>query len=152
MSANLAKDRVEQNRRVTNRGRVLVGGLIVCPIGSAVLECTVYDSSESGAKIRVSDERRIPSEFYFVNLKRQNAYNTQLIWRRSHFAGLSLRDAHALDEPLPEEMENVYRPFVRAKLRQIGTLIRNGHSLEECLSFTGVDRLTYERWRRADRS
>jgi hypothetical protein len=147
MSGGLGNKQSGRSQRTARRHRVLMGGLIVSPCGSDVLECTVLDSSEAGAKVRVLGERLIPKEFRFVHLKYQNVHTARLIWRRGQLIGLSFSDSQALDEPLPLELTPVYRPFVRAKLRQIGALLRKGHSLEDSLSLTGTNRLSYDRWR-----
>src|SRR5258706_14565103 len=134
MSGGIGNKEYGPSRRGARRHRVLMGGLIVTPCGSDVLECTVLNSSEGGAKVRVLGERLIPKEFRFVHLKHQNVHTARLIWRRGQLIGLSFSDGHALDEPLPLELIPVYRPFVRAKLRQIGSLLRRVHSFEDSLS------------------
>ena len=149
MSGGLGNKPDGPSRRAARRHRVLMGGLIVTPCGSDVFECTVRDSSEAGAKVRVPGERPIPNEFHFVHLKHQNVQTARLIWQRGQLVGLSFSDGHPLNEPLPLELAPVYRPFVRAKLRQIGALLRKGHSLDDSLSLTGTNRLSYDRWREA---
>jgi hypothetical protein len=134
------------SRRAVRR-RVLMGGLIVSPCGSDVLECTIHDRSEAGGKVRLPDERQIPMKCYFVDLRHQNVHTAELIWRRGKFIGLSLSEAHTLDDPPPSELEHVYQPSVRAKLRQIGILGRIGYTLDDCLSLVGASRVTYAQWR-----
>jgi hypothetical protein len=67
MSEGLGNEQDGPNRRKATRHRILMGGLIVTPCGSGVLECTVLDSSETCAKVRVLSERPIAKEFHFVH-------------------------------------------------------------------------------------
>jgi PilZ domain len=77
-----AEDRREERRRVLLQAKILVG--------REVIWCAVRDISNSGAKLEIGEDVRLPPEFDLVIGKRDEIVRARLRWREGCFAGVSL--------------------------------------------------------------
>jgi PilZ domain len=77
-----------EEKRQSQRKRVLKPGKVVFGDFAMLYDCSVKDLSERGAKLRVEEGTRVPSEFYlYLPLLRQ-MYKAQVKWRRGELLGI----------------------------------------------------------------
>ena len=60
----------DTNNRETQRQRVLKQGKMLLPNNMSMIDCTVRDLSDTGAKLLCSDPGAIPNEFRLVLIDR----------------------------------------------------------------------------------
>ena len=77
-----AEDRQEERRPVLLQGKIL--------IGRESIFCAVRDLSNSGAKLEIGDDVRLPAEFDLVIGRKEQILRARLRWREGSFAGVSL--------------------------------------------------------------
>jgi len=87
-------------RRKVPRRRVLKEGKIVFPDGMRVLDCTIRDMSESGAKLLIANTVGLPDSFHLYEKSSGMLYPAAVVWRRPNALGItfagpasSIRDA-----------------------------------------------------------
>jgi hypothetical protein len=79
-----------EDKRATARRRVLKYGRIIFNDGSSVMDCTVHDLSERGARLRVaSSSLHIPDRFRLALLGEVNRLPCRVVWRSMHELGVS---------------------------------------------------------------
>jgi PilZ domain len=84
MTTTMADD----NKRIAPRARVLKGAKIVHLNQWSLIDCTVRDLSETGAKLLCADPLTIPNEFRFL-LPAENTIRTaRVAWRREGMVGI----------------------------------------------------------------
>ena len=88
------QDGVETNKRVAPRQRVLKQGKILLPNNMTVIDCTVRDLSETGAKLLCPDPGAIPNEFRLVTTADRTMRDVKVAWRRPDMVGV-----HFTSEP-----------------------------------------------------
>jgi PilZ domain len=77
-----------ENLRSSARARVLKGAKIVTMNQWSVIDCTVRDLSETGAKLVCGDPIAVPNEFRFL-LPTENTIRTaKVVWRRETLIGV----------------------------------------------------------------
>jgi hypothetical protein len=135
-------------RRMTRRRRVLLGGHIADPTGAWSAECTISNVSDGGAQIRIQPSDTPPDNVYLIDLKTHYAHLSRIAWQANDRVGLSFRETLDLETELPERLTFLKTMLIEAKLKQVEQLQHKGTSLEDALSATGVTRLGYDRWRR----
>lgn len=74
--------------RRTSRHRVLKEGKIVMLNNWSVVDCSVRDLSETGARIRCKDQRAVPSEFKLLMLADNRIRDARVVWRKDDQLGL----------------------------------------------------------------
>lgn len=84
------------NRRVAPRHRVLKDGKIVLLNNWSVVDCTVRDISDSGARLVCRDQAAVPQDFRLLLLSEQTIRSCTVVWRRGdevgvHFTGEARR-------------------------------------------------------------
>mgnify|MGYP003402947485 FL=1 len=84
-------DRVE--KRVARRQRVLKDGKIVFNQLGSVVDCTIRDLSETGAKLMCKDWRAVPAEFSLVILTDGQIRDARVKWRHSSLIGIEFTSA-----------------------------------------------------------
>lgn len=72
----------EENRRRARRLRVLKQGKILLPNGMTVIDCTVRDLSETGARLVCGDSGAIPRTFRLVFPADRSMREAEAVWRR----------------------------------------------------------------------
>ena len=70
------------------RHRVLKGAKIVLLNQWSVVDCTIRDMSESGAKIICKDQVAVPNEFRFLIPSENTIRTARVIWRRNDMLGI----------------------------------------------------------------
>jgi hypothetical protein len=82
------QDNPEDNKRVARRSRVLKQGKMLLPNNMTLLDCTVRDLSETGAKLICSDPGAIPNEFRLVFTADRMMRDVKVVWRRPGMLGV----------------------------------------------------------------
>jgi hypothetical protein len=87
---------IDAELRISERYRVLKGAQVIFRGGSAVIDCTLRDHSETGAKLIVASPFGIPDQF---NLVRSGARNRpcRVVWRNATQIGVEFLDNLSLD-------------------------------------------------------
>lgn len=79
---------IDDNKRRARRFRVLKQGKIILPNGMTVIDCTVRDLSETGARLLCGDHGAIPNTFRLVFPYDRTMRETEVIWRRPDQLGV----------------------------------------------------------------
>ena len=87
-------DGLDTNKRVAQRLRVLKQGKILLPNNMTVIDCTVRDLSETGAKLLCADPGAIPNDFRLVFTSDRMMRDVKVVWRRPEMLGV-----HFTSEP-----------------------------------------------------
>ena len=85
---------IAENKRNAQRLRVLKQGKILLSNNMTVIDCTVRDLSETGARILCSDPGAIPNEFRLVLTADRTMRDVKVMWRRPDQIGV-----HFTSEP-----------------------------------------------------
>jgi hypothetical protein len=75
-------------KRKTPRRRVLKEGKIVFADGNCVLDCTIRDMSESGARLSIASTVGIPERFQLFQKSSGLLYPARLAWRQANVIGI----------------------------------------------------------------
>jgi hypothetical protein len=78
---------IVENRRSPRR-RVLKRGKALLHDHTTVLNCTIRDQSEGGARLNVEHAVALPYEFRLLNVSDGEAREVQLVWRRGDQVGV----------------------------------------------------------------
>lgn len=78
---------LDDKRRVT-RHRVLKEGKIVMLNNWSVVDCSIRDISETGARIRCKDQPAVPSDFRLLLMAEQRIRDAHVVWRKDDQLGL----------------------------------------------------------------
>ena len=78
----------ETNKRSAQRLRVLKQGKILLSNNLSVIDCTVRDLSETGAKLLCPDPGAIPNEFRLVLVAERQMRDVKVMWRRPGTVGV----------------------------------------------------------------
>jgi hypothetical protein len=77
-----------EENRVTRRQRVLKQGKILLSNDKTVIDCTLRDLSETGAKLLCGDPGAIPNEFRLVLTADRSMRDVKVMWRRPDQVGV----------------------------------------------------------------
>jgi hypothetical protein len=80
---------VAENKRATQRMRVLKGAKIVALNQWTLLDCTVRDISATGARIVCKDQMAVQKEFRFLVVADNTICNAKVAWRRGDEIGIT---------------------------------------------------------------
>ncbi len=80
---------IEDNKRIAPRNRVLKSAKIVHLSNWSLVDCTIRDMSETGAKLVVGDQVAVPNEFRFLVSSENTIRNAQVVWRRGDMIGIT---------------------------------------------------------------
>lgn len=78
----------EQNSRTAPRSRVLKGAKIVGMDNWTVMDCTVRDISETGAKLLCGEPLAVANVFRFLLPAENSIRNARVVWRREGMVGI----------------------------------------------------------------
>jgi PilZ domain len=78
----------DENKRVSQRSRVLKGAKIVHLNQWTLTDCTVRDLSETGAKLLCGAPMSIPSNFRFLLPADNTIQDARVVWRREGMIGI----------------------------------------------------------------
>ncbi|MDH4981571.1 PilZ domain-containing protein [Hyphomicrobium sp. D-2] len=98
-----------EERRKVSRHRVLKEGKIVYADAMRVLDCTIRDISEAGARILIASTFGLPDTFHLYEKSSGRLYPARLIWRRANMAGV------AFDGPPTDIHDPNNRRFARLR-------------------------------------
>ncbi len=115
--ASLANDFVE--RRVLGRERLRLPAKITFGGRTFVLDCTIRDLSENGARVAVSNPDDLPEHIVLIEPKRFIAFDSTIKWRRSKLVGLSFDAATFLDGKL-DSGQQILRMYARKARKDWG--------------------------------
>jgi PilZ domain len=79
---------VEENSRIKRRSRVLKGAKLVDMRNWSLVDCTVRDMSDTGARIVCGDQFAIANEFRFLIPSDNTIQNARVVWRRGDLLGI----------------------------------------------------------------
>ena len=79
---------IEDNKRTMRRVRVLKQGKMLLPNGMTVIDCTVRDLSETGARLLCGDPGAIPNTFRLVFPADRTMREVEVVWRRPDQLGV----------------------------------------------------------------
>jgi hypothetical protein len=119
--ANLpsAPPRVVTERRAPRR-RTFLGGKAVFGEGQ-VVNCTIRDLSEGGAKITLARGDCVPTHFFLIEPRSAMAYKARVSWIKAPDFGVAFLSAYPLDQPLPTELRHVARVWATFRPPAAGT-------------------------------
>lgn len=78
----------EENKRVAPRHRTLKAGKIVLAKSGGVVDCTVRDISDTGAKLLCGDQAAVPNEFQIYLPGDRTIRDARVVWRRDMMLGI----------------------------------------------------------------
>ena len=77
------------DRRKSSRRRVLKEGKIVYADGMRLIDCTIRDMSESGARLLVASTVGLPDTFKLYEKSSGLLYPSSISWRQSNAVGVN---------------------------------------------------------------
>ena len=86
------------DKRSVSRNRVLLVGKLVYGGTAFTLECAIRNITDRGASVRLSPGLQLPRSVSLIETATGRAYQADVVWQRSGFAGLaftSVRDLSA---------------------------------------------------------
>jgi hypothetical protein len=78
-------------RRKAPRRRVLKEGKIVFADGLRVLDCTIRDLSEGGAKLLIANTVGLPDSFHLYEKSSRMLYPAKVAWRQANSVGVEFK-------------------------------------------------------------
>lgn len=78
----------ESNSRTAQRLKVLKSAKAVFNKNSSVVDCTVRDMSETGARIVFKDHTLVPDEFRFLLTQDNTIRDVKIMWRKGGLVGI----------------------------------------------------------------
>jgi hypothetical protein len=87
-------------RRKSRRQRVLLAALIVEFETDSVVRCRVDNVSETGARVRLLEQRFLPAAFWLIAVTAGLAYRAKTIWRDGDRLGVSVEEPLDLNDPV----------------------------------------------------
>ena len=83
-------------KRSTSRKRIARNGKIVFPNFAAILDCTMRDVSDTGAKLIAVNAAAVPDKFALVLITDQVMRDAKVVWRRGNEIGVEF-EGEAVD-------------------------------------------------------
>jgi hypothetical protein len=96
-------DKKQEGRREMRR-RQLVNGRLVAEDGVTYIECTILDTSASGAQIRIGQGRTIPDNARLINVRDRTAHDFTIVWQRDGRIGLRFVHTYPLSSNMPAQL------------------------------------------------
>jgi hypothetical protein len=85
-------------RRRQLRKKTFLGGMIVSSDGALVVDCTIRDLSESGARVRIPNSLIVPERAFLIVSRRETAYEVAVVRSRGDELGLKFIASYSLDD------------------------------------------------------
>lgn len=79
---------IPAERRPKRRKSVLTAGIVASADGTFNLNCTIRDLSESGARLAMPRNAKLPASFYLIDVRERLAYEAATIWNNGTEAGV----------------------------------------------------------------
>ena len=94
-----------ENRRQTERRKVLWGARLANLEGSRYLRCLARDISSAGARVDIESQQFTEDRAYFLDLRSRMAYEAKIVWHKTPELGLQFIRSYRFDElPSPAVM------------------------------------------------
>lgn len=106
-----------QDHRQYPRRRTLLSGKVVFDDGARSIDCTIRDTSETGAKIRLPGPEILPRIVWLIEMRSGMAHQCRVSWRTQLEAGLQFERSHRLDQGAPEELAGLRRLWLEVAPR-----------------------------------
>ncbi len=84
---------MDDDKRKASRRRVLKVGKIVFADGMRVIDCTIRNMSEEGARLLISNSIGVPDSFLLFEKSTGMLYPTSVAWRQSNSIGVKFDGA-----------------------------------------------------------
>ena len=84
----MAQDTIEHVQRASRRQRVLKQGKIYVASNLSLINCTVRDLSETGARLTCGDQSSIPTTFRLVINGETTQREARVRWRKGNEVGI----------------------------------------------------------------
>jgi hypothetical protein len=106
----------KETRREARRHE-LSNGRLVADDGIAFIDCTILDTSASGAQIRVGQGRIIPDNARLVNVRARTAHDFVVVWQREGRIGLKFLHTYPLSSNMPEHLGHLRKHWLDCACR-----------------------------------
>ena len=116
-ATNGANEKAVERRSYPRNILNMVLGTIVFAEETFVLDCTICELSESGARVMVPNPHFLPDHLVLLEPKRFVAHEASVRWRRGVLMGLSFDKSFSLDEPLSSRHQILQRCALEAGTR-----------------------------------
>lgn len=110
-STDPINNRSEARKIANGRGRLIFVDKKV------FLDCTVLDTSHSGARIRLNRKCALPSQLYLLNVRNRSVHPATVVWENGEHAGLQFSDSYMLGSELPTELDFVRTHWIECATR-----------------------------------
>jgi hypothetical protein len=101
---------------------VLAGGKLMYGPNLLSQDCSIRDSSATGAKVRLFASQPLPEQVWFLNVRERTAHLCQVIWQQHPDIGLSLLEPVDLERDDTREQRALRRLLTQALPRRAGPL------------------------------
>ncbi len=131
MTSILKPDADNAERCIARRQRLLKDGKTVFNQLGSVVDCTIRDFSETGAKLMCKDWRAVPAEFSLVTLTDGQIRDARVKWRHSSLIGIEFTSAPRSAAQVDLSVRS-RRQFSRLLADQEAVCLVFGHRLRGC--------------------
>ncbi len=104
-------DRSEARKAANGRGR------IVLPDQSVFFDCTILDTSISGAHIRLRRKAQMPDNSYLLNVRDRTVHRANVVWEKGEHLGLRFTETHILGSELPHDLDFMRKHWLECAMR-----------------------------------
>lgn len=105
------------NKRSEARKVAYAGGRILYPDKATFLDCTILDTSASGARVRLGHRGALPPSFYLLNVRDRSVHEAATAWVKAEHAGLRFNISYPLDSELPAKLDFVRKHWIECATR-----------------------------------
>lgn len=111
-------DEFSAERRASSRQMLnMVLGTIVFAKEAFILDCTICDLSQTGARVMVPNPHFLPAQLILLEPKKFVAHESHVRWRRGVLMGLSFDRSFSLDDELDAHHQLLKRFALEAATR-----------------------------------
>lgn len=111
------------NGRQSDRMRTFMAARVSYAQGANVIECTIRNFSEGGAKLQISDSITLPGIFDLIIPQRNSIRRVRLCWRKEEFCGVAFMDEGG-EAPQSVDAEHAdVEAALRLKIRKLEATI-----------------------------
>jgi hypothetical protein len=86
------------DKRDQRRKRVTMAGVIVPGGSQTVLDCTIQDISDSGARIVFARDIALQGPLHLMNLHERMVHGAEIAWQQDRQVGLTFRKSFSLSQ------------------------------------------------------
>jgi hypothetical protein len=107
--------------RRSDRMRTFMAAKVSFSNGQSMLDCTIRNISDGGAKLQISGGITLPGEFDLIIPQRQVNRRVRLCWRNDEFCGVAFLDG---GDPMPGASDaDAVEVGLRQHIRELETTI-----------------------------